>query len=169
MSTTSRDEQAGLNGHTLGGEPAASVHAVPLDSLLGTRHAAPAPKPHAYIGIDRIENGFIIRAHAARMADDFATRVAYSPAEAGAAVAELLKRHMSAEDLKGAPDFAVLRYERASFATPWIAPDAAPKAATPAKPKAAKAAAGVKLPRATAAGLMAKRAAKATKKPTPKA
>ncbi len=168
----SRENQAGLNGHTLAGEPAASVASaqqvldvviaaagdgkggVRTSTAIPTPAAEPAPpKPYGYVSIDRIENGFIVRAHTANFAEDLPTRVAYSPAEAGAAVAELLQRHMAAEDLKEAPGYAVLRFERSGFvATTWgHAAEAQEKLdraeaavrpkriRAPAKPKAAKA------------------------------
>lgn len=151
----SRDNQAGLNGHALaadppasiaGAEALASVRGSTFDDLLGKAHAAPTPppKPFTYVSADRIENGFIIRGHTGNFGEDHATRVAHTPAEAGAAVAELLQRHMAAEELKGAPGLAILRFEHArpmpAPAAEQAKPVAAPKAAkAPAKPKPAPA------------------------------
>lgn len=71
---------------------------------------APAePLPTPWLSVERVENGFVIGAHFPSDRDSRAQRIAHTPAEAGAAVAELLARHMPAARLDTFPRFAVIR------------------------------------------------------------
>jgi hypothetical protein len=61
--------------------------------------------PYVSLRVDRVENGFRVSTW---HDDDHIERVAYTPAEAGAAVAEMLARHMPADALAYAPRVALI-------------------------------------------------------------
>lgn len=70
---------------------------------------ADKPLPTNWVSVDRVENGFLVGASFRNDPDGRTQRIAHTPAEAGAAVAELLARHMPAADLGTFPRFAVIR------------------------------------------------------------